>query len=115
MSINTDKRIKRLRRRIRVRAKVVGTSERPRLAVFKSNKYLYAQLIDDSKGATIASATSRGAKGKNVDQSELIGKLIAEKAKEKKISRVVFDRGGFLYRGKIKAIADSARAAGLTF
>jgi large subunit ribosomal protein L18 len=115
MSINTDKRIKRFRRRIRVRAKISGTSERPRLAVFKSNKYLYAQLIDDSKGVTIASATSRGAKGKDVDQSALIGKLIADKAKEKKISRVVFDRGGFLYRGKIKAIADSARAAGLTF
>ena len=110
-----NKNAKREARHRRVRAKVTGTAERPRLAVFKSNKAMYAQLINDEKGVTIASASSLAVKGKRSDQPALVGKLIAEKGKEKKVSKVVFDRGGFLYRGKIKTLAESARSAGLSF
>ncbi len=105
----------RISRHKRVRAKVSGTAERPRLAVFKSNKSIYAQLINDEKGVTLVSASSVKATGKPSEHPALVGKMIAEKAKEKKISRVVFDRGGFLYRGKIKMLAESARAGGLNF
>jgi len=115
MAMKNIKVEKRIRRHRKVRAKVSGTSERPRLAVFKSNRYLYAQLIDDTKGVTLASATSSGIKNKKNEHAAVVGKMIAEKAHEKKIRAVVFDRGGFLYRGKIKLLAESARAAGLTF
>ncbi len=106
---------KRERRHKRIRGKIHGTLKRPRLAVFKSNKYLYAELIDDERGVTLASASSLGAKEKRADHALLVGKLIAQAAHAKKIVSVVFDRGGFLYRGKVKALAEGARAAGLSF
>lgn len=106
----------RARRHARVRAKVRGTAERPRLAIFRSNKAMYAQLIDDVAGKTIASASSQGSvKGTLMEQSVMVGKNIAKAATEKGITRVVFDRGGFTYAGRIKALADAAREGGLTF
>jgi len=105
--------------RERIRRKVTGTSERPRLAVFRSLKSIYAQVIDDSNGQTIVSASSRekdsGAKGANAAAAKAVGALIAKKAKDKGITRVVFDRGGYLYHGNIKALADAARENGLEF
>ena len=113
----TDIKVKsRQRRHARIRAKIFGTSEMPRLSVFKSNKHSSAQLIDDSKAVTIASAHSRDTKGRNMaEKSALVGKSIAEKAVAKKIKAVVFDRGGFIYTGNVKALAESARAGGLKF
>lgn len=107
----------RSRRHRRIRSRVMGTAERPRLAFFKSNRYVYAQLIDDGKGVTLASASSLGAKGKvsMAERAKEVGALIAGRAKEKKISKVVFDRGGFSYGGKVKIFADAAREAGLDF
>jgi large subunit ribosomal protein L18 len=109
----------------RIRKKIVGTAERPRLNVYRSVSHIYAQVIDDTKGATIVSATSvekgKGTKGDkrptggNVASAKEIGKLIAERAKGKGIKKVVFDRGGYLYHGRVKALADAARAAGLEF
>ena len=109
----------------RIRKKIVGTSERPRLSVYRSVSHVYAQVIDDTKGTTIVSATSvekgkgvKGAKrptGGNVASAKEVGKLIAERAKEKGIKKVVFDRGGYLYHGRVKALADAAREAGLEF
>ena len=105
--------------RARIRNKVSGTGERPRLAVFKSLKHVYAQLIDDASGNTILSASTRekdaNAKGANAASAKAVGALIAKKAKEKGITRVVFDRGGYLYHGNIKALADAARENGLEF
>ena len=116
MNIAKEKKQRRIRRHARVRAKVVGTKSRPRLSVFKSNKYFYAQIIDDEKGVTLASATSSDAKGKTMtDKAKETGISLAKKAKEKKINKVVFDKGGFLYTGKIKAFADGARDGGLVF
>jgi large subunit ribosomal protein L18 len=112
---------KEIRRRIheRIRRKLSGTPERPRLAVFRSVAHIYAQVIDDSKGATLVSASSvdKGARtnGGNVAAAKAIGKLVAERAKEKGIKSVVFDRGGYQYHGRIKALADAAREAGLEF
>ena len=104
------------RRRVRIRAKIFGTAERPRLAIFKSHKYIYAQIINDDKGHTLVSCDSRGVTGKKpVESAEHVGVEIAKKAKAAGISKVVFDRGGFLYTGKIKVVADSARAGGLEF
>ena len=104
------------RRRARIRAKVNGTAERPRLAIFKSHKYIYAQIIDDDKGCTLASADSRKVKGdKPVDRAKEVGSEIAKKAKAAKIAKVVFDRGGYVYGGKIAMVADAARAGGLEF
>jgi large subunit ribosomal protein L18 len=100
----TEKRIVRHRR---IRAKVVGTAERPRLAVYRSNRALYAQVIDDEKGVTLASATG--------NEAAAVGSTIAKRAKEKGISAVVFDRGGFEYAGGVKVLADAAREAGLVF
>ena len=104
----------------RIRKKVQGTSERPRLAVFRSLNHIYAQVIDDKSGATLCSASSvekvAGVdKGGNVDAAKTIGKLIAERAKEKGISSVVFDRGGYIYHGRVKSLAEAAREAGLQF
>lgn len=114
-NINTKKE-KRDRRHRRVRAKVVGTSERPRLSVFRSNKDLYAQIINDEKGVTLASASSIGIKGKKMmEKAVIVGETIAKNAKDKKITKVVFDRGGYVYTGKIKALAEGARAGGLIF
>jgi large subunit ribosomal protein L18 len=105
--------------RERIRHKVAGTSERPRLAVFKSQKYIYAQVIDDAAGKTLASASSKdkdsGAKGANAAAAKAVGVLIAKRAKDKGIKRVVFDRGGYLYHGNVKALADAARENGLEF
>ena len=106
----------RKRRHRRIRARIIGTTERPRLAVFRSNKYVSAQIIDDEKQVTIASATSRGLKAKGmIEGAKLVGEKIAESVKPKGISRVVFDRGGFSYGGVIKALADAARGKGLDF
>ncbi|HEY2468768.1 MAG TPA: 50S ribosomal protein L18 [Terracidiphilus sp.] len=109
-----------IRKRIhaRIRAKLSGTGERPRLNVYRSLNHLYAQVVDDQKGETLASVSSLQMKlktGGNVAAAKEIGKAIAEKAKEKGIKQVVFDRGGFLYHGRIKALADAAREAGLEF
>ncbi len=109
-----------IRQRIhsRIREKLSGTSERPRLNVYRSLNHIYAQVINDQKGETIVSASSLGMKlktGGNVASAKEIGKTIAEKAVAKGIKRVVFDRGGFLYHGRIKALADAAREAGLEF
>jgi large subunit ribosomal protein L18 len=105
--------------RERIRRKVTGTTERPRLAVYRSLKSIYAQVIDDSTGQTIASASSldrdSSVKGANSAAAKAVGALIAKKAKDKGITRVVFDRGGYLYHGNIKALADAARENGLEF
>jgi large subunit ribosomal protein L18 len=111
------------RRRVhdRIRKKVLGTSERPRLNVYRSLNHIYVQVIDDLKGQTLVSAsTAEGkkesrTKGGNVASAKAIGKAIAEKAKAKGIDKVVFDRGGYIYHGRVKAIADAAREAGLQF
>jgi len=114
-----QKREIRLRIHERIRHKVHGTAERPRLAVFRSVANIYVQLIDDAKGATLVSASSiekgRRTKGGNVAAAKAIGKTIAERAKEKGIQKVVFDRGGYIYHGRVKALADAAREAGLEF
>ena len=111
--------VSRQRVKERVRRKVSGTADRPRLAVFRSLKYIYAQVIDDATGKTIASASSRekdsGAKGANAAAAKAVGALIAKKAKDKGVTQVVFDRGGYLYHGNIKALADAARENGLQF
>ena len=104
----------------RIRSKVSGTAERPRLAVFRSVKHIYAQVIDDAKGVTLVAASSteaevRARPGGNVAGAKEIGKLIAERAKEKGINRVVFDRGGYIYHGRVKSLAEAAREAGLEF
>jgi len=105
------------RRHKRVRAIIKGSAKRPRLSVCFSLNHSYAQLIDDAKGVTIVSATDKELKshGKNIKIAEQIGKLIAEKAKDKKITKIVFDRGSRKYHGKVKALADSARQNGLEF
>ena len=108
----------RLRVHERIRTRVKGSQERPRLAVFRSLKHIYAQVIDDVKGHTVAAASSAEEKGKNggnLDGAKAIGQLVAERAKEKGIKAVVFDRGGYQYHGRVKALADAARAAGLEF
>jgi large subunit ribosomal protein L18 len=105
--------------RERIRSKVRGTAERPRLAVYRSLKSIYAQVIDDASGKTIVSASSlekdSGTKGANAAAAKAVGALIAKKAKDKGITRVVFDRGGYVYHGNIKALADAARENGLEF
>ena len=112
---------KEIRHRIhtRIRRKLRGTAERPRLAVFRSVAHIYAQVIDDNAGATLVSASTvdKGGKtnGGNVAAAKVIGKLVAERAKEKGVKQVVFDRGGYQYHGRIKALADAAREAGLEF
>ena len=113
--------IARKRRHERVRKRVAGNPERPRLNVFRSDLHIYAQVIDDESGRTLASASSvdpalRGnIKGGNLDGAVAVGKLVAERAKAAGIEKVVFDRGGFLYHGRIKALADAAREGGLDF
>ncbi|MFT5165111.1 MAG: large subunit ribosomal protein L18 [Saprospiraceae bacterium] len=108
---------KRKRIQYRIRTKVTGTSERPRLSVFRSNKDIYCQLINDVAGVTLAAVSSRdiGATGTKKEQAEAVGKKIAEKALTENISSIVFDRGGYLYHGRIKALADGAREGGLQF
>ena len=119
MSGQHTKTERRRIRRYRIRKKVQGTESRPRLSVFRSAKHIYAQVIDDGTGATLAQASSRedkGATGKGkLTTSESVGKRLAARAKEKGVIRVAFDRGGYLYHGRIKALADGARAGGLEF
>ncbi|MDZ4801458.1 MAG: 50S ribosomal protein L18 [Bryobacteraceae bacterium] len=114
-----NKKIIRLRIHKRIRRKLSGTGERPRLAVFRSVKHIYAQVIDDATGHTLASASSNeksaGFVGGNVAGAKEVGRLVSERAKEKGIKSVVFDRGGYLYHGRIKALADAAREGGLEF
>ena len=112
-----DKKVGRLKRHRRVRVRTTGTAERPRLAVFRSLNHLYAQVIDDAGGRTLAAASTIDLKAKANGMAEAakVGKAIADKAKTAGVSRVVFDRGGFLYHGRIKALADAAREAGLEF
>lgn len=105
----------RATRHRRIRSRVSGTATRPRLAVFRSNKFLYAQLIDDTAASTVAAVDTRKEKGTLTEAATAIGKNIAEKAKKAGVEAVVFDRGGFRYQGAIKAFADAAREGGLKF
>jgi large subunit ribosomal protein L18 len=120
MITKLDKNATRRKRHARVRAKLSGTSARPRLNVFRSNKHIYAQIIDDMSGVTLASAStldkdlSLESTG-NVEAAQKVGELVAKRAVEKGITSVVFDRGGYLYHGRIQALADSARENGLQF
>ncbi|WP_423408722.1 50S ribosomal protein L18 [Heyndrickxia sp. MSNUG] len=119
MITKADKNATRRKRHGRVRAKLSGTEARPRLNVFRSNKHIYAQLIDDVKGVTLASASTLdkevNVEGKNLEAAKMIGALIAQRAVEKGYKSVVFDRGGYLYHGRIQALADAARENGLEF
>jgi len=117
-----EKQRLRLKRHRRVRSKVSGTAERPRLNVFRSLKHIYAALVDDDAGHTLAAASTveasfraNGKGGGNISGAEAVGELIAARAREKGISRVVFDRGGYKYHGRVKALADAARKGGLEF
>jgi large subunit ribosomal protein L18 len=116
-----SKRERRIRIRMRIRKKISGTNNVPRLSVFRSNKHIYVQLINDVDSSTIISASSSekeieaNSKLKKTEIAELVGKKIAERAKEKNISNVVFDRGGYKYHGRVKALAESARKEGLKF
>ncbi len=121
MSGQHNKYERRRIRRYRIRNKVVGSAVRPRLSVFRSSAHIYAQIIDDTTGATLVQASSRDdvkslveAKGK-VGVSAAVGKLLAQRAKDKGVELVAFDRGGYLYHGRVKALADGARAGGLNF
>ena len=105
----------RTRRHFRVRKKVNGTGERPRLVIFRSLKHIYAQLVDDVSQRTLMTVTDSGAEGKKTAKSAEVGKRIAEKAKAAGITKVVFDRGGYKYHGRVKAVADGAREGGLEF
>ena len=119
MITKTDRKFERVRRHKRVRNKINGTAECPRLCVFRSNTALYAQIIDDDKQATLVSASTTDkeikTKKSNKEAAKEIGALIAKRAAEKKIKTVVYDRGGYIYHGVIKEIADAARASGLEF
>jgi large subunit ribosomal protein L18 len=110
------KRLARVRRHARVRRKIAGSAARPRLAVYRSNRHIYAQLIDDVAATTLASASDREvqASGDKTDAAKAVGELIAKRAKERGIERAVFDRGGRLYHGRIAALADAAREEGLS-
>lgn len=117
-----DRERSRIKRKMRIRKKVYGTPERPRLTIFRSDKHIYAQVVDDTRGITVAATSTLSPdfkehekpKGK-VESAKLIGQLIARKAQATGVSKVVFDRNGFMYHGRIKALADSAREAGLDF
>jgi large subunit ribosomal protein L18 len=122
LSPKLDKRSARIKRHRRVRKKVFGTTERPRLCVFKSIKHIYAQIIDDENGLTLVSASTLSpdlrdkiSGGSNTGAAKAVGEVIGRKAVEKDIVNVVFDRGGYLYHGKVKALAEAAREAGLSF
>lgn len=122
MITKSDKNKARLKRHLRVRKKIEGTTARPRLNIFRSSKHMYAQLIDDTTGVTIVAASTQDKElksdignGGNVEAARKVGALIAERAKEKGLDKVVFDRGGYLYHGRVQALADAAREAGLEF
>ena len=111
-----SKTFQRQRRHTRIRSQVAGTEAKPRLSVFRSNKAIYAQLVDDTKGQTLAAASSLGIKGKKgVEVAKTVGQELAKAAQEKKIVACVFDRGGYLYHGQVKALAEGAREGGLKF
>ena len=111
----------RLRIHERIRKHLSGTETRPRLCVFRSNKHIYAQIVDDSNGRTLVAASTRDADGKgdkgggNIAAAKTVGKIVAKRAKDKGIQAVLFDRGGYIYHGRVKALADAAREAGLKF
>ncbi|NHN35155.1 50S ribosomal protein L18 [Paenibacillus agricola] len=118
----SDKNKARLKRHLRVRKKIQGTALRPRLNIFRSSKHMYAQLIDDVQGVTIVSASTQDkelkdgiSNGGNAEAARKVGSLIAERAKQNGVEKVVFDRGGYLYHGRVQALADAAREAGLEF
>lgn len=118
MANKNSKSSDRIRRHVRIRTKVAGTPERPRLAVFRSNANIHAQIIDDTTGNTLVAVSSVSLKleqGGNVDAAKKVGSEIGKLAKDKNIDTVVFDRGGYIYHGRIKALADAAREAGLAF
>lgn len=113
-----DRKASREKRHLRVRKKVFGTTERPRLSVYRSEKNIYAQIIDDVNAVTVVAASSLDKaieKGSNKEAAKLVGELVAKRAIEKGITEVVFDRGGYVYHGRIQALADGAREAGLKF
>ena len=120
MITKLDKNASRKKRHARVRSKITGTAERPRLNVFRSNKYIYAQLIDDTNGVTLVSASSMekdftGESTGNLEAAAKIGETIAKRATEQGLNSIIFDRGGYLYHGRIKALAEAARENGLQF
>jgi large subunit ribosomal protein L18 len=115
MRIPQSRSERRQRRHTRVRAKVAGTPDRPRLVVYRSVKHIYAQIVDDAAQRTLAMVTDKDLNGTKTSKSSAVGKLIAEKAKAAGITRVVFDRGGYRYHGRVKAVADGAREGGLEF
>ncbi|HMV15984.1 MAG: 50S ribosomal protein L18 [Chitinophagales bacterium] len=111
----TNKLSRREKIKFRIRKKISGTTERPRLCVFRSNSEIYAQIIDDATGKTIASVSSQKSTGTKTEKAKAVGASIASKAKDANIANVIFDRNGFLYHGRIKALADAARENGLQF
>lgn len=122
MITKVDKNKARLKRHLRVRKKIQGTTERPRLNVFRSSKHMYAQIIDDTTGNTLAAASTQlkdlksdVPNGGNIEAARKVGEVIAKLAKDKGITEVIFDRGGYLYHGRVQALADAAREAGLKF
>jgi large subunit ribosomal protein L18 len=119
-STNIRKQELRLRRKAHIRKKVEGSQERPRLSVYRSLNHIYAQVIDDTTGKTLAAASTlspeiKDAKGKKKEQAKEVGKLVAKKCQEAKVAAVVFDRNGFMYHGRIAAVAEGARVGGLKF
>ncbi len=122
MNVSEKRRLARLRRHRRVRKKVVGTPERPRLSVFRSLKHIYAQIIDDSRGHTLVAASTLDPQLRGqldgltkTEQARLVGKLLAERALARGVKKVAFDRGGYKYHGRVKALAEAAREGGLEF
>lgn len=115
-----DRKSLRMRRHYRIRRRLTGSAERPRLCVYRSNKHIYAQIIDDASQKTIAAASTldadlKGKKSWDIDSARTVGQLVANRAKDKGITAVVFDRGGYIYHGRVAAVADAAREAGLDF
>lgn len=121
--MSKDKLKKYNKRKKRIRAKILGTKDRPRLSVYRSNKYIYAQISDDEKQVTLLAASdkeildkiSKSSKSSKVEKARLVGELLAKKALKKKIKKIVFDRGGYKYHGRVKALADGVRKGGLVF
>jgi large subunit ribosomal protein L18 len=122
MGTESKRRVARMKRKLRVRKKIFGTSERPRLSVFRSSKHIYAQLIDDTSGKTIVASSSLEKAFKEIGKPESkraaansVGKMIGERAKDKGINEIIFDRNGYIYHGRVKALSEGAREAGLVF
>jgi large subunit ribosomal protein L18 len=118
--MTSQKQVVRFKRKLRIRARVEGTPEKPRLAVFRSNRHIYVQLVDDAKGHTLVAASSleeelKDKVGGTIEGAKTLGNLVAKRALAKNISQVVFDRSGYLYHGRVKAVADAAREGGLKF